>query len=268
MADKKKTEETANLPEARKSLLPHLPSSTQVREIFQQNLEGIEPAFEVVKVPAGGGLSWTVPTLEGEESRKELAGVILDHYPVRAYWEHEYGKDGSSAPPACSSIDGIRGVGNPGGECAKCPKNEWQSGKDGRGKACRQKHRVFLYAPEFEGFLPFLVVLPTMSATKKYEGSIATYAVKLTSRLKPLSSVTSRLKLTEDKNQDGIKYSKVQFFMGEELAPDDMEKVKHLIAFLKPAMRQKPIGAEEYDNEDTIATTGAAPVEKEPWEKP
>src|SRR5687768_9606851 len=50
---------------------------------------------------AGGATFWTVPSLDGEDSVKEIQGVILHHKQSRTYWEKDY--DGSNTPPDCSS---------------------------------------------------------------------------------------------------------------------------------------------------------------------
>ena len=42
------------------SALPALPAAADIREVFEANFEGITPGFESVKIPAAGGLAWTV----------------------------------------------------------------------------------------------------------------------------------------------------------------------------------------------------------------
>ena len=52
----------------RESALPILPLPEVLREVFEKNFEGITPTFEIVKVPTGGGVAWT---LAGEEDEQE-----------------------------------------------------------------------------------------------------------------------------------------------------------------------------------------------------
>lgn len=80
-------------------------------------------SFPAIKIPAGGGLAWTLP--DGEPA-KEIQCVILHRQPVRAFWREAFSGEGN--PPDCTSIDNLIGQGDPGGECATCPLNEWGSG--------------------------------------------------------------------------------------------------------------------------------------------
>jgi hypothetical protein len=83
---------------------------------------------------------------------KTLEGVILCSHPVNTYWaDGDYDPD-EKTPPQCSSLNGVSGSGAPGGACALCPMNKWNSGKDGKGKACKNMRHVYLlrggnYAP-------------------------------------------------------------------------------------------------------------------------
>ena len=85
-----------------------------------------------MKIPAGGGLAFEVPGEDPEspDSVKEIVGVIVDHYPLNSYWTEKY--NGQNVAPNCYSTDSKTGIGNPGGECAKCPYNRFGSGEDGQ----------------------------------------------------------------------------------------------------------------------------------------
>ena len=289
MADKDKSKEVAKVAPPQ---LPAIPDPKELKEIFDSNFEGITPSFEIIKIPTGGGTFWTVPTEEGEEdSQKELVGVILDHYTVRAYWPGVF--SGGNSPPACSSLNGRQGnqprTDGEFGDCATCKWAQFGTatkpdGNSGRGQACKLKHRVFLL-PIGQSIFPYLIPLSVMSATKKYDGSFSTYTVKLAGKLKKLREVKSRIKLTKDTNADGQEYSKAQF---SEVPGGLTDEEKKMTAFLseqlKSAMRSRPFETEEFDEEvkepETRGTepqqesTGSAPVVeedgervKDPWEK-
>lgn len=257
-------EESKELTEAPKTGLLALPDADQIREILSENLGGLQAAFEVVKIPTGGMTAWSVPSEDGEpEIAKELIGVILHHYSVRAYWETKYGGEGAGAPPTCSSLDAKRGTlpRNDDGEFGDCATCKWskfgtatkQDGKPGRGQACGLKHRVFLLMPE-RSLFPIMIPLSTMSSTKNYEGSISTYGVKMAGKGKKLTHVKSKVKLIKDKNADGIEYAKAQFFFVGDLSPEEKERIDVLRESLISAMKNKPI-----DNQEIVE-------EKDPWE--
>lgn len=258
--------------------LPALPDPDELREILAANFEGIKPSFEVVKIPTGGGLAWTVPT-EGEEPDmvKELQGVILDHYATRVYWREKFGQGSGNQPPTCFSLDGKTGsLPRQSGEFGDCPTCKWsqfgtatkQDGTGGRGQACSLKHRVFLLVPE-RSIFPFMIPLSTMSSEKKYEGSFSTYAVKLGSRLKKLGDVVTKVKLAKDRNADGIEYAKAQFFYVADLSNEEKTKVASLKQMFASAMRARPIDVEEGGSEEweEKKENGATEDGRDPWEK-
>ena len=72
-----------------------------------------------VTMPLGGGLNWAIPTLDGEDSLKSLDGIIVHWSAPRAYWTSGMDEGGGSSPPDCSSSDGERGQGDPGGTLQK-----------------------------------------------------------------------------------------------------------------------------------------------------
>src|SRR5574341_76547 len=177
----------------------------ELRAIFRENVgsDGVS-AFDLarVKIPAAGGLTWQVPTLEGEQSMPALRGIIVHRRDVRSYWEHKFGEGEPGAPPECSSADGLTGVGDPGGDCSTCPLNEWGSAGDGKkGKACRQLKLIFLVREN--EFMPLVLVLSPTSipAAKKY-------FLGLSSRALPFHGVVTEWTLERAKNPAGIAYAK------------------------------------------------------------
>lgn len=179
----------------------------EIGEILNENLAGeqLTPQdLESIGVPAGGGTTWTVPTIDGEIETKHIDGIIVLTQITRAYWETPF--SGGSEPPVCSSKDGRSGIGTPGGDCYSCPYNEFGSADkgEGRGKACSEKR--FLFVITQNETLPIVIKAPAMSlkGAKKY-------LFGLTSQRKNMHSVYTRLTLEKDKNQDGIDFSKIVF---------------------------------------------------------
>src|SRR4029450_12815372 len=74
-----------------------------------------------IRMPTGGALTFEVPTPAGPESRPTITGVLVHVQQRRAYWAQAFDETGGGTPPDCTSADGITGVGEPGGACARCP---------------------------------------------------------------------------------------------------------------------------------------------------
>lgn len=131
--------------------------------VFAEEMDGLTPTFERIKIPSGGGISFEVPgdDPENPDTVKEFKAVILYHHPINCYYKEEY--TGGNNPPDCGSMDGHVGIDAESGEvknCAECPFNKFGSGKNGA-KACKQKRRIYLLR-EGEA-LPTLLSLPTGS---------------------------------------------------------------------------------------------------------
>lgn len=73
-------------------------------DIIKENLKN-QPLsfqlFDIVKSPSGGSTVFSVPGLSGDESAKELTGIILDYTTPRAYWDSPDPVEGT--PPICFS---------------------------------------------------------------------------------------------------------------------------------------------------------------------
>lgn len=184
--------------------------------IDTEELEGLNLAFDKVKIPSGGGTMWEVTGDNPDEPEymKEIDGVIVDHYPVNAYFENEY--TGEITPPTCSSFDGKLGIGVPSGNCATCPLNKYGSADDGKGKKCKNLRRVYIL--KSGEILPILITLPPTSI-KNFSDYVSKRIV--TKGMKTCDVIT-RLTLVVEKSNTGIKYSKVQFTIVRKL--DDAEK--------------------------------------------
>lgn len=242
-----------------------LPDKEEIIEVMQENMEGVDLKFERIKVPSGGGVVWEIPNEDGEwDTVKELVGVIIDHHPVNAYWSKEF--TGESNPPDCSALDGVNGEGNPGGKCAVCPKNKFGSDpRGGKGKACKNLHRVYIVR-EGEIF-PYLLAVPPTSLD-----NFRTYVRRLTSKMRRISSVLTKLTLVKDKNEGGIVYSKIVFSRAGDLDRETAKKMAEYAKIMKPYLRQISITDEDYaveteaTNEDAATIVDSAQeVEGKPW---
>jgi len=219
MAEKKEAKESKDVA-VKDTYLPAIPDPGILDELKRQNLEGIIPDFEVIKIPTGGQLAWAIPT-ETDKPRyeDEVVGVVLDHYPTRVYWQGSF--EGGGALPDCSSIDGKVGEGNPGGPCHACPLSKYD--QDTGRVPCKEVRRVYLLTKE--SILPFLIPLPPTSGAAR-RSPWTSYVTKLFGRGRSVESVVTKFTLFEDKSKDGIKYSRVLPFMVRELTDEEKTKAR------------------------------------------
>lgn len=239
--------------------LPILSDPQGIMDIIQANLQDTEPRFDRIKIPSGGGLAFELPGDEQPEIVQEIVGVILDHYKVNAYWKDRY--NGANNPPDCSALDGRAGIGDPGGECAACPLNQFRSavdehGNPTRGKACKNIHRVYILREE-EVF-PLLIALPPTSLA-----NFTNYMKRLCSRKPvPFFGCVTKIKLQKATSSTGIVYSQAVFSKVAELNQEETMALRSYANNLKNAMRAVKIEATEYEieTEDTGADiSGAEP---------
>ena len=74
--------------------------TSEIREVLSGVLgsEGLSPKdLERVRLPAGGGISWEVQTLEGEKTVQEIQGIIIAQRQVRVYWDQSFEDSGARA---------------------------------------------------------------------------------------------------------------------------------------------------------------------------
>lgn len=197
--------------------------------------------LERLRVPAGGAKNWELPN---GQAAPTFTGVVLHRHMVRAYWRAPFA--GGGEPPDCSSMDGINGIGDPGGECEHCPLDRWGSARgekdeERRGKACRQLTRLFILTPE--SALPTLLVLPPSSYQ---EGQ--NYALRLAARRTPYWSVVTEAALVQD-SSGGIKYSKVALKAVGRLSDEAIKHVERVREQLIPILTAARPSDADYEPE-------------------
>lgn len=229
MATAKKADSTDLVPAGEYAIM-----QTQVddlREIIQANIgeQGLSRFdLDKIKVPAGGGLQFDIPTLDGEEQSSTYEGIIVHWSEPRAYWKVGFDESGGGSPPDCSSHNGVYGNGefgpgseaNPTGQCDTCPMSDWGSAGDGRrGQACKQMRVLFTVRPDT--MLPDAVICPPTSIKP-----IRQYFLRLAGRRIPFYSVITRLELERTKSTDGITYSRIVPKLGGRLEAEQIEQAK------------------------------------------
>ncbi len=152
-------------------------NGVSLSDILAEEMDGLTPSFERIKIPAGGGVAFEVPgdDPESPDLVKELKAVILYHHPINCYYKEEY--TGGNNPPDCGSMDGHVGIDVETGEikqCAECEFNKFGTGKNGA-KACKQKRRIYIMK-QGEA-LPTILSLPTGSLSE-----FSNYVMRLLSK--------------------------------------------------------------------------------------
>jgi hypothetical protein len=169
--------------------------------------------FTRIRMPAGGGIAWEVPNLDGEaDVQKVIRGVIVYQRTPRTYWATSF-ENSEGGPPDCRSDDGVTGRGNPGGDCSTCPLAQFGSGR-GNTQACAQQRQIFVLR-EDGGAFPVILTLPPTSL-KNARG----YLVALAERGKKFRHVLTEIGLERATSNDGIGYSRATFRYVGDLSAD------------------------------------------------
>jgi len=222
-----------------------LQKDSNIVEIVEENLgsEGVS-AYDLdrVKIPAGGATAFEVPTLEGEESVKEIEGIIIFWKTARAYWPEKF--NGENNPPQCSSVDGEVGQGTPGGYCSKCPLAQFGSADNGKGQACKQMRQLFIVREN--DILPLVLTLPPTSIkpAKQYFMRLASKGIKYT-------HAVTRITLEKAKSGEGITYSKAVFALIKQIEPAVCTKIDAFTESIRPMLETVAVEngeAPDWDN--------------------
>lgn len=220
-----------------------------IAQIMRDNLGGEQLTpfdLERVKVPAGGGMYWSIATPEKPNGAPvdEFSGVIVYQRLGRQYWSVSMEDGGGGTPPDCSSEDGVTGSGNPGGSCHECPMAQWGSApKGGRGQACKTARLLFVVSPD--SFLPRVVVVPPSSLQ-----GVKKYMTRLASLGRPYWSVVTRFRLERATNAQNIAYARIVPELGQVIDPELVARVREYAAELRPVFEQVRADRGEVDGVD------------------
>lgn len=222
-------------------------------EAMSEELFGLDGGFERIKIPSAGSTVFEVPGENQNEpdAVKEFTAVILHHHPLHAYYTSKY--TGGSNPPQCGSYDGITGEGDPGGNCTKCPYNQFGSGENGS-KACKNRRRIYVLR-EGEIF-PLLLSLPTGSLKE-----FSRYIKRLLSKGKKSNSVITRFSLKKATNSGGIAYSQAQFSVDRILTAEEYSLINILSEQVKAYSTNIGYETDNTDSDISIDTETGEVIE-------
>lgn len=207
-----------------------------------EEMDGLNPFFERIKMPSGETTLYQLPSDNPEEPEfaKEFSAVILYHHPIRAYFKSKF--NGTANSPDCSSLDSVKGMGSPGGDCKNCIYNEYNSGDNGA-KACKERHRLYLLR---EGELfPVILSLPTGSLKE-----LSRYMMRLLTKGSKSNAVVTRFSLVKATNKSGIVYAKASFQIERKLTAEELSLVTSLSEQIRSLSRN--VGFEDVDTEPAV----------------
>lgn len=178
-----------------------------------------------IKTPSGGGLTWEIPSIKGDISAKELVGIIVHWADYQSFWAIDFDETGGE-PPDCSSDDGLNGRGNPGGECAICPNNQWGSAGKGAGKACRIQRVLYFLMPR--SILPMIYQVPPTGYTiiKNFFNGLASEAIPFYGAVVSFALEKNKSKANKDGKGGNISYSRIVPKILNELSEEQILKME------------------------------------------
>jgi hypothetical protein len=212
----------------------------QLQELLQSEvqtaLENIDPRPPRIKI-SRESQAFLLP--DGS-TQKTIEGVIVFHHKARGYWEME-----GQQVPTCSSLDGKMGTDENGNtrSCIGCPHNAWGTGKDGRGKACKEMR--WIYILQDGEIIPSRISLPPTSL-----GQFDAFVTALAQKRKAPIQKKVRLGL-ETAERHGYKFSALA--QPEVIGDTPFNEIPRLIKLREAvvqAAKKEGITAEDYYEED------------------
>lgn len=217
--------------------LNHTPDeTTEMLDVLAENLLGETlKANDLPRIgmPAGGGLTWEMPTASGDvEPSKTITGIIVHAERTHTYWPAE---QATGTPPTCSSVGPgsvAIGTGDPGGPCRSCPWNGFgtkvdEAGQPADGKACTERENWFMLVPDRP--LPIVVSLSpgSLAGAKDYRDLLSSVG-------KRMSSVVTEIGLATTTNAKGKKFTYVVPRIAGHLSPAESKAAREYAVGLKP----------------------------------
>lgn len=214
----------------------------EIAEAIAEEMDGLGTVpFDRVKIPSGGGLAFELPGEDEDnpESATEIVGVILYHHPVNAYWKEKF--EGGNEQPDCASYDGKTGVDKETGECKSCgdcPYNQFGSGDNGSGKACKNVHRIYILR---EGNpVPLVLSLPPTSL--KFMRDYISKRILLKG-MRCYHAVT-KITLKKEKSAGGITYSRAAFTFVDKLTQEQIAAAEAMANTIKQTDRNVDVATD------------------------
>lgn len=175
----------------------------------------------------------------------ELVGAVLYKQKVRGLWEE------GNTTPLCSSFDAIEGIDGEGNrrKCANCPRNAWGSGKDGKGKECKEMRRIFLLTKD--NALPIQVSFPptSISVVDNF------FSARITNKI---PDIAKEVKFSLTKGSNGsYSFAVAVLKNGQDFEPSKILEMNRLRNKFVDGWRQIALDDDEYiQGNETAGTEG------------
>jgi hypothetical protein len=201
-------------------------------------------------------------TAEGTQTERELKAIVLANRQARIYWGRSYNPGATKEPPACTSNDGFRGVGNPGGLCATCPYSAFKSarnpdGSQAAGQACKELRQLLVLLPghmiphlltiqptSVRGFDKYILTLA--SGSSSYWGAVTRFSIEIV----PAS---------------GYPVARVLFSLAKRLAPEQKQLLRPYHEKMRDLLTPMTVDASAYETaEPSRQEAQNYPFEDEP----
>ena len=177
-------------------------------------------------------------------SLDELRGIVLFKQKVRGCWEE------GNKIPLCSSFDALEGIdaNNNKRKCVSCPQNAWGSGKDGKGKECKEMRRIFLMTKEIA--LPIQVSFPPTSISEIDNF----FSARITNRI---SDIQKEVKFTLAKKEShGYTFASAVLKNGDDVPPKDIVSINDIRKKFVDGWRNISIDDDDYMQSESAGSTG------------
>ena len=212
-----------------------LPESelAEMQEAFAMNIgSGSVSEFDLPRIKVASGTAlWLIPSLEGDQTAPRIEGVMVLMKDARTYYKS---KQSGNNPPDCSSRDNITGIGAPGGECAKCPLAQWESGDNGAQACKQQKHIFFLRG---SSMFPEIVSLPPTSLKNMRQ-----FTLKAATQGVPYNKALVSLELEKAQGATGQVYGKCTVKFLRKLTPEEAARAVGFYEMCKAFAAKMPVG--------------------------
>jgi len=217
---------------------PALIDGSDLREALVTNLKGgqmTEQDLVHVPTPAGGSTRWIIPTAVGEDVVEELTGILVCFGMRGVLWPSQETTEGQLPLLMTTDLISARRVGDNYGDIdpneleqyangdgtydwMALPWNQWNSGKNGMGKRCKES-RIMMILREGEAF-PLLV--------RAQPGSLKTVRPFIMRLSVPYYRAIVGLKLRQEKSKGGQAYSQIVPRLISTLDRENGDKIKKL----------------------------------------
>lgn len=230
-------------------LLDQPQAMQSVLRLINENLG--EQQFNVLNLPkvklSRDGV-FQIETAGGVETERSITGVITAFRQARIYWGRPYTGQNLKQPPSCTSMDGFIGVGDPGGDCTKCPYAQFKTarnpdGSQGAGQACKELRQLLILLPG--QMMPHRLDVPPTSIQ-----AFTKYSLNLVYAGASYWSVVTRLGLEQGPSASGIPVVRAQFSLYKRLSPEQTKLLEPYHERMTGLLKPMTVDADAYEVAD------------------